>query len=192
MSNGYQYEKGHRIGARSLYQFWRYYDENTPKLYEQTFGTPFPDHGVDLRPGDCVYIDLDGNGKIDANDMTRELGYTDDPKYIAGLNMGFTWKDFDVSLQWTGAWDVSRMLEEGFRIPFTSNADNTTGGLLLYQYENTWTPDNPSQDAAYPRATWANATNNYASSALYEVNSSYLRLKTLQIAYNFQFPFMKN
>lgn len=191
MCNSYQYEKGHRIGARSLYQFWRYYDENTPELYEQTFGTPFPDHGVDLQPGDCVYIDLDGNGKIDANDMTRELGYTDDPKYIAGLNMGFTWKNFDVNLQWTGAWDVSRMLEDGFRIPFTSNADNTTGGLLLYQYENTWTPDNPSQDAAYPRATWANATNNYASSALYEVNSSYLRLKTLQIAYNFQLPFMK-
>ncbi len=191
MNNDYQYEKGHRIGARQLYKFWRYYDEGTPALYEQTFGKPFPDHKVDLQPGDCVYVDLDGNGVIDANDMTRELGYTDDPEYIAGLNMGFSWKNFEVSLQWTGGWNVSRLLGEGFRTPFKSNQDNTTGGLLLYQYENTWTKENPSQSAAYPRATWVNSTNNYASSGLYEVNSSYLRLKTLQVAYNFKFPFMK-
>ena len=191
LNNNYQYEKGHRIGARSLYKFWRYYDEGTPALYEQTFGKPFPDHRTDLQPGDCVYVDLDGNGVIDSNDMTRELGYTDDPEYIAGLNMGFSWKNFEFSMQWTGAWNVSRMLDEGFRTPFTSNADTTTGGLLLYQYESTWTPQNPSQSAAYPRATWANAENNYADSGLYEVNSSYLRLKTLQVAYNFQFPLMK-
>lgn len=73
LNNNYQYEKGHRIGARSLYKFWRYYDEGTPALYEQTFGKPFPDHRTDLQPGDCVYVDLDGNGVIDSNDMTREL-----------------------------------------------------------------------------------------------------------------------
>lgn len=191
LNNAYQYEKGHRIGARKMYEFWRYYDESTPALYEKTFGKPFPDHKTDLQPGDCVYVDLDGNGVIDGNDITRELGYTDDPEYIAGLNMGFSWKNFDVSLQWTGAWNVSRLLGEGFRTPFKSNKDNTTGGLLLYQYENTWTTGNPSQSAAYPRATWANSENNYADSNLYEANSSYLRLKTLQVAYNFKFPFMK-
>lgn len=191
LNNDFQYEKGHRIGARKLYQFWRYYDEGTPALYEKTFGTPFPDHGVNLQPGDCVYVDLDKNGVIDANDMTRELGFTDDPKYVAGLNMGFSWKNFDVSLQWTGAWNVSRMVGEGFRMPFKSNQDDITGGLLLYQYENTWTKENPSQDAAYPRATWTSKTNNYADSQLFEANASYLRLKTLQVAYNFHFPFMK-
>lgn len=56
---------------------------------------------------------------------------------------------------------------------------------------NTWTKDNPSQDAKYPRATWDNAENNYAESTLYEQDSKYLRLKTLQVAYNFQVPLMK-
>ena len=56
---------------------------------------------------------------------------------------------------------------------------------------NTWTNENPSQDAKYPRATWENADNNYAESTLYEQDSKYLRLKTLTIAYNFQFPLMK-
>jgi ABC-type uncharacterized transport system substrate-binding protein len=36
-----------------------------------------------------------------------------------------------------------------------------------------------------------NASNNYAGSTLYEVNASYLRLKNAQIAYHFDFPFMK-
>lgn len=38
---------------------------------------------------------------------------------------------------------------------------------------------------------WTNKTNNYADSQLFEANASYLRLKTLQVAYNFHFPFMK-
>lgn len=189
LDNEYQYEKGHRIGARRLYQFFRYYDEDTPALYEQTFGKPYPTQLVDVKPGDCVYVDLDGNGFIDTNDMTRELGFTDDPEYIAGLNLGFSWKDLEVSMQWTGSWNVSRMV--GFRAPFTSNKDNSTGGLLLYQYESTWTPDNPSQDCAYPRATWANGSNNYAESTLFEADAKYLRLKNMQIAYNFRFPWMK-
>lgn len=190
LNNDYQYTKGHRIGANSLYQFWRYYDENTPALYAKTFGKPFPAYTVALKPGDCVYVDLDGNGVIDSNDMSRGLGYTDDPEYTAGSNMGFSWNNFDVTLQWTAAWNVSRVISDVFRQPFVSGSGSTQGGLLLYQYENTWTTENPSQSAAYPRATWVNASNNYAASTLYEKNSSYLRLKSLQVAYNFHFPFM--
>lgn len=185
------YQKGHRIGARSLYKFWRFYDEGTPELYEKTFGTSFPDHGVDLRPGDAVFVDLNGDGVIDTEDASYAYGHTDDPKYIAGINMGFSWKNFDVSLQWTGAWEVSRLLSDVFARPFVSNDSQTQGGLLKYHVYNTWTEDNPSQSAKYPRPTWSNSGNNYRSSTLFETNASYLRLKSLQIAYNFNFPFMK-
>ena len=41
-SNAYQYSKNHRIGARSMYKFFRFYDAETPALYEKTFGKPFP------------------------------------------------------------------------------------------------------------------------------------------------------
>lgn len=184
-TNEFQYEKGSRIGARYMYQFFRYYDSDTPRLYEETFGQPFPEQLVELKDGDAVFVDLDGDGKITSNDMTRRLGYTDDPQYVLGLNLGFSWKDFEVSTQWTGAWGVSRMLGDSFRLPFRSRTDYTTGGLLQYHVDNTWDPDNPSQDAEYPRATWTNGnTNNYLDCALYEKDASYLRLKTLMIAYN--------
>jgi len=65
------------------------------------------------------------------------------------------------------------------------------GGLLQYHLDNTWTTANPDPNAEYPRATWENADQNYAGSTLYEKDAKYLRLKTLQIAYDFKFPFMK-
>ena len=191
-SNEYQYQKGNRIGARYMYQFFRYYDADTPRLYEETFGEPFPKQLVDLKDGDAVFVDLDHNGYIDGNDMTRKLGYTDDPQYVVGLNTGFSWKNVEFNMQWTGAWGVSRMIGEAFRIPFVARTDYTTGGLLQYHVDNTWDPENPSQDAKYPRATWANGkTNNYMDCALYEQNASYLRLKTLMIGYNFKGGFLK-
>ena len=96
-----------------------------------------------------------------------------------------------MNAQFTGAWNVSRSISDVFRQPFYSSSSTTEGGLLQYHVDNTWTADNPSQDAEYPRATWANAQNNYVTSTLFEKDAKYLRLKTLQIAYDFHFPFMK-
>lgn len=136
-------------------------------------------------------MDLNGDGKIDSNDMSRDFGFTDDPEYMAGLNLGFSWKGWDVSMQWTGAWNVSRNISNVFRKPFTDRNDADQGGLLVYMLDNTWTPDNPDPNAAYPRPTFLRDANNYAESTLWEKDSKYLRLKNLQIAYNFDLPFMK-
>ncbi len=192
-TNEYQYEKGNRIGSRYMYKFFRYYDADTPRLYEETFGQPFPQQLVELQDGDAVFVDLDGNGVINSDDMTRELGMTDDPQYLIGINAGFIWRNFEFNTQWTGAWDVSRMIGESFRMPFRSRTDYTTGGLLQYHVDNTWDPENPSQNAKYPRATFTNGqTNNYQDCALYEQDARYLRLKTLMLAYNMSGRFLSS
>ena len=192
LNNDYQYQKGHRIGARSQYQFFRFYDSDTPRLYQETFGKPFPTQLVELKDGDAVFVDLDGNGYIDANDKTRELGFTDDPMNVLGINGGFSWKNWDFNMQWTGAFGVTRMIADAFRIPFMSRTDYNTGGLLQYHVDNTWDPKNPSQNAEYPRATWTNGViNNYQDCTLYEKNANYLRLKTLMVGYNFKFAFFR-
>lgn len=191
-TNAYQYEKGNRIGSRYMYKFFRFYDADTPRLYEETFGEPYPTQLQELKDGDAVFVDLDGNGVINGDDMTRQLGYTDDPQYVLGINAGITWRDFELNTQWTGAYGVTRVLGDSFRTPFISRTDVTTGGLLQYQVDHTWDPNNPSQDAEYPRATWVNGKeNNYQECALYEKDASYLRLKTLMLAYNMRFPFLK-
>ena len=192
--NDYMLAKGHRIGARSMYKFWKYYEgEQTKAEYEQTFGSPFPQQLIsNLQPGDCVYVDLDGDGKIDPNDMTRDNGYTDDPEYMAGLTLGFNYKRLTFNMQLTGAWNVSRYITDVFRQPFFCSSNTTQGGLLSYHVNNTWTPGvYESQDALYPRATWANAEQNYAGSDLWEKDAKYLRLKTVSLSYDFINPTFK-
>lgn len=192
--NDYMLAKGHRIGARSMYKFWKYYEGEQAKAeYEQTFGTPFPQQRItNLQPGDCVYVDLDGDGKIDPNDMTRDNGYTDDPEYMAGLTLGFNYKRLTFNMQLTGAWNVSRYITDVFRQPFYCSSNTTQGGLLSYHVNNTWTPGvYESQDALYPRATWANAEQNYENSDLWEKDAKYLRLKTVSLSYDFINPTFK-
>ncbi len=192
LNNEYQYEKGHRIGSRYMYQFFRFYDADTPRLYEETFGEPFPQQLVELQDGDAVFVDLDHNGYIDGNDKTRNLGYTDDPEYMAGLNAGFEWKNFEFNMQWTAAWNVSRVISDVFRYPFLDRTTKDRGGLLKYHLDNTWSADAPGQDYEYPRASWSHGeVNNYQDCQLYEKDAKYLRLKTLMIAYNMHFPFLK-
>jgi len=190
--NEYMYTRGHRIGARSQYKFWKFYYEGAEADYQAEFNQPFPKQlSEKLYPGDCVFVDLDGNGEIDPNDASRDYGYTDDPQYIAGLNLALYYKGFSFSAQLTGAWAVSRVLADVFRRPFQNRSTLNNGGLLQYHIDNTWTVDNPSQSAEYPRATWENGDQNYAGSTLFEKDAKYMRLKTMQIAYDFNFPLMK-
>ena len=192
--NDYRYEKGHRIGSRLQYKFWKFYYDGAEADYKKEFGQEFPvplaGEGK-LKPGDCIFVDLNGDGVIDPKDQSYDYGYTDAPQYIAGLNLGFQWNNFSMNAQFTGAWNVSRSISDVFRQPFFSSSSTTEGGLLQYHVDNTWTADNPSQSAEDPRATWTNAQNNYVTSTLFEKDAKYLRLKTLQISYDFHFPFMK-
>jgi len=195
-TNEYQYMRGHRIGARSMYKFWKYYEgEQTKAEYKAEFGTDFPTQLISnskLQPGDCVYVDLDQDGKVDESDMTRDNGYTDDPQYMAGLTLGFSWNRITFNTQFTGAWDVSRYITDVFRQPFFCSSNTTQGGLLQYHVDDTWTPGkNESQSALYPRATWANAVQNYAGSDQWEKDAKYLRLKTISLGYDFRSNWLK-
>ncbi len=180
-------QTGRPIGSRSLYKFWGYFDETANERYRAEFGQDIPDHGAQLYPGDAIYCDLNGDGVIDGDDASRDLAYTDAPEWTAGLNIGFMWKGFDVTLQFTGAWNVDRMLSE-FRQPL---GDTTNKGLLKYQYDNTWRSSADSQSAKFPRISTTSAANNYRGSTLYLYDASYLRLKSLEVGYTFNFPWMK-
>ncbi len=189
----YQYQKGNRIDTRQMYKFYGFYSAETVERYKQEYGVsemPVNTLATEMKDGDAVYVDLNGDGKIDANDQAYGMGYTDDPEYTLGINLGFSWKKLSFNMQWTGAFNVSRMLDGNFRYPFYSNTSKNQGGLLKYIYENSWTPQN--QNAEYPRVTQLNYDNNYATSTLYEKDAKYLRLKTISVTYDFDFPWMKS
>ncbi len=143
------------------------------------------DHSYVLKPGDVVYQDLNDDGKIDDNDKTA-IGYPSYPLLNAGLTIGFEYKGFDFSMLWIGATKTSRVLQETFRVPFGDTNDRS---LLQHNYENRWTPETAST-ATLPRATIDGVKNNYRDSDLWIKDASYLRLKNIEVGYNFSLPFM--
>lgn len=183
----YMWRTGKPVGTFFVNKFWGFYDETANERYKTQYGQDIAEHAGGLKPGDCVYVDLNKDGVIDADDVCA-LGYTNNPEYVAGLNFGFSWKKFEMSMQWTGAFNTSRLLQETFREPL---GDTNQKGLLLYQYEQRWTVETSSK-AKLPRATIANKSNNYKNSDLFLVNANYLRLKNMEIAYNMRFPFLTN
>src|SRR5205823_11188364 len=54
-------------------------------------------HWAGARPGDIIFRDVNGDGKIDANDMVR-IDKTGDPTFTGGLRLAAQVKSFDVSV----------------------------------------------------------------------------------------------
>lgn len=193
LENAYQYLVGNRIGSRLQYKSLGIYDGDTSiENYKRRTGRDLPTQRVDVVRGDLYYEDMNGDGVIDENDRTRGLGYTNDPEYQAGLTLGVHWRKWDFSMLWASAWHVSRVIDNVFRVPFQAKDNNTTGGLLRYHIDHTWTEANPDINSEHPRATWEHgSTNNYLGSDFWEKDSKYLRLKNVQIAYDIESDLLK-
>lgn len=125
--------------------------------------------------GSEVYKDLTGDGIINQEDKTI-IG-DPNPDFIYGLNSFMSYKSFDLSIFFEGS--------QGNDIVNFSSVDNSLDygygtNMLKEVYNNNWTVDNPN--AKYPKVT-RNQTMNF-SDRLVE-NGSYLRLRNIELAYNF-------
>lgn len=182
----YLWRTGHPSGQPFVRTFWGFYDATANERYKAQYGSDIATHAGGLKPGDCVYVDLNKDGVINADDVSAQ-GYTDSPEYTASLTLGFSYKGFDLSMLINGACNTSRLLTETFSNPM---GDTNSKGLLLSQYENRWTPETAAT-ATLPRASIQAKSNNIAGSTLFLVDASYIRLKNIEVGYNFNFEFMK-
>ncbi|WP_420601078.1 TonB-dependent receptor [Flagellimonas sp.] len=128
-----------------------------------------------LAPGDIRYKDVNEDGVIN-NDDRANIGVVSDPNAIFGFSFGASYKGFDMSAQFQGAHDFNVYLSEEAAFPFFN------GGKVLEQHLDRWTPDNPN--ARFPR-TLTEDTNNRVVSSFWVQNANYLRLKNVEIGYNF-------
>lgn len=135
-----------------------------------------------LRPGDTKRLDLNGDGVITGNgSKTSDLKYMGDanPHYIFGINLGGSYKGFDLGAFFQGVGKQQIMRSGYLAYPFavlsTNQPTNFEG--------RTWTVDNPN--AEFPRLTTnSNRANwNYASNDFMLENNAYIRLKSLIIGY---------
>ena len=150
-------------------------------------GTAIADHIYALKPGDAVYYDLNGDGIINTDDE-KPIGFGNRPEYVFGLRAGFNYKGFDLTMQWTGATNVDRVLGDVFRTPM--GGSTTARALFQYMFDERWTPET-AETALAPRFSIAGISNNYTNSTLWVRDASYIRLKNVELGYNFNVKMLK-
>jgi TonB-linked SusC/RagA family outer membrane protein len=140
--------------------------------------------GIDPSTGDCVYADLNKNGKVDTDDRT--IVGNPQPDYIGGVTNTFSYKGFDLSvfLQFSYGNDVFN----GSRLYLESL---TGGDSQLESVTRRW--KNVGDITDIPRATSdATATaNNRRSSSRFIEDGSFLRIKNVTLGYNFNKEWIK-
>lgn len=145
--------------------------------------------GVTMRAGDLKYRDLNGDNVIDAYDKSY-IGKPTVPQIVYGFGATFTYRNFYLGAFFQGVAQNNISLAASSFMPFS---DGSAKGNLYANIVNRWTPENPSQDAEWPRLDYGMSSNteNYATSTFWLRDASYLRMKTLDFGYNIPEKFLK-
>lgn len=131
------------------------------------------------RIGGLKYADLDGDGKITSAD--QDWIYNPVPKFSYGINIGLTYKGFDLSMFWQGVCDKDVYNNQKFQTDFwaVTDAGSNKGNRLL----DAWNTNNTG--STIPRLSTTNTADEGRASSYFVENGSYLKLRTLQIGYTF-------
>jgi tonB-linked outer membrane protein, susC/ragA family len=138
-----------------------------------------------VKPGDIKYRDVNEDGVIDGNDKIA-IGYnTDIPEIYYSFNIGAEWKGLGFSAIFQGTARYSAVLNTTSLFwPLVNNTN-----ISRYYYENRWTPETP--DAKFPRLTTESNKNNFQTSTLWLEDRSFLKLRNVEVYYNFPESWMK-
>ncbi|WP_281816114.1 SusC/RagA family TonB-linked outer membrane protein [Parabacteroides goldsteinii] len=196
-NENYSFGSPYWIGKK-LGEIWGYETKGLAKTDQEMKDhlATLPNGGQDAignigwKAGDIMYKDLNGDGKIDGGANTlfdhgdKTILGNNTPRYRFALNLGFTYKNFDISTVfqgvmkrdfWEGNWNFwgwtgwlwrSTAYEEHMDY-FRGSADHWMGQNL---------------DAYYPRPLDGSSQNMQVQSR-YIQNAAYIRMKNLQVGY---------
>ena len=194
----------HRIAVgESLGQFYGYVTEGLYQVSDfdydaatktYTLKEGIAAHRKDVQLGDWKFKNQDGNGVIDANDMTV-IGNAS-PKFYGGLNNNFTYKGFDLSVFFT--FSYGNEVLNATKLVTTKVGRENYNALEMMNSHNRWiTIDAQGNKVTDPEtlttmnagktiASWHDNQqgNMYVHSWAVE-DASYLRLSNVTLGYTF-------
>ncbi|MDR3219708.1 MAG: TonB-dependent receptor [Dysgonamonadaceae bacterium] len=146
--------------------------------------------------GEMLMADINGDGKYGDNNDREFTGKSTVPKFIFGFNFNAEWKGIDLSMQWAGrSGSYGYIRERGVNsnvVTEITDAIPANAGSMFYAFDMKKSMDDydnydPATDPAafitakHPRLY--NASTQMPSNTFYLYNTSYLKLKSLQIGY---------
>jgi TonB-linked SusC/RagA family outer membrane protein len=134
-------------------------------------------------PGDLMFKDVNGDGKIDLNDRVFLGSFI--PKATYSLNLGANYKNFDLSVffysvQGNKIYNAARVITEGMIRFFNAGT----------QVLNAWTPTNTNTNI--PRAASGDPNENARMSTRFLEDGSYIRMKNIILSYNIPASTLQN
>ncbi|WP_276484850.1 SusC/RagA family TonB-linked outer membrane protein [Paraflavitalea pollutisoli] len=163
----YQRQTGHPLNTYLLYRATGIF-----RTQDEIDKTP---HLSGAQPGDLIYEDYNGDGKITADDQVRtEYGNIPLITYGTVLNVGF--KNFDLQAVFAGQAKVSQ---------YVLPESGTVGNFYSSWADNRWSPTNTN--GSYPRVdTRASSSVNGGlyNNTFWLNNAAFFRLKNVELGYN--------
>ncbi len=131
-------------------------------------------NGQPVAPGDLKYADINGDGKVNGEDVTSIGNPT--PKFGYGGSVNVTWKQLELGVEVNGVYG-----NQIYREWATSMQQNSLYNYPSYDI-NAW--HGPGTSNWIPIVD-AQHLNNRAPSSYGIEDGSYIRIRNLQLAYNF-------
>jgi TonB-linked SusC/RagA family outer membrane protein len=128
----------------------------------------------DAKPGDLIWVDVNGDGEITDDDRTM-IG-DPHPDFTAGLNFWMAWKGFDFSITGYGAF--GQQIARSYRSFFDRPTDSYTRDLL-----NCWSGEGTSN--RLPLWTTCSDRNWSNISDIYIENGDYFKISNVTLGYDF-------
>lgn len=144
-------------------------------------GLPIPTFGF-VQPGDIKYKDLFEDGVIDENDRAK-IGYPSMPEYNFALELGFSWRNFDLFALFQGAVgrDVN-LLNTPQAKAFVNNGNAYAVAKERWAYYPEQGIDTRNT-AKFPRLSLQDNSNNYQSSTFWMCRGDFLKLRNIELGY---------
>lgn len=131
-----------------------------------------------LRPGDIRYLDRNNDGMITIDDQ-GPIG-NGKPTIYYGLNIGLSFKGFDVSILFQGTINRRSYLSGDFMNGFGNGGQNNA-----YEYNLGRFTAATAETATQPRLWLGSNTNNTQTSSFWLKDNDFIRLKNLELGYTF-------
>ncbi|GAB4021494.1 TonB-dependent receptor [Spirosoma migulaei] len=153
-----------------------FYGYQTDGIFQNQAAIDAAPHYSTTKPGDPIIRDVNGDGKITADDRTTLGNYQ--PKFTAGLTNNFSFKGFDVSFMFQGSFG-GKIVNQSYRYSgFWNNGRN------MYAFvDNRWRSEANPGDGIHPRATLNLTGLQDQFTSLWVEDASFVRLKNIRVSY---------
>ena len=131
------------------------------------------------KPGDVIWIDQNGDGIYDENDVV-EIG-NPHPDYTMGVNLNLEWRGFDLSVNGSGAF--GQQILSSYRGYANHDEDNFTNN----QVARYWTGEGSTN--SFPRFSPGGHSNmlcNKYQGDIWAIDADYFKIRNITFGYDFK------